>query len=137
MLNLKFQLSTLQRPKGKVKLVETAVVFSRDIEFSEGIRKEYSKSFEDFMFTMYVDSVHSENKGVALAFSKDQREVDRLGQLVNASLNNVIIEDFKGHTMKLWVKEVITPNSVTGKEAIVAINIRVIHWSPLKIKEAS
>jgi hypothetical protein len=55
-----------------------------------------------------------------------QGGVDRHGQIVNAGSNDVIIEEFRGYTMKLWIRKIIPPSSANPEPSVI-INIRIVH----------
>lgn len=96
------------------------------MDFSKGFREELSISYPDFSFKVHVDSIDYKEGKVALSYSTSQGGVDRHGQIVNASSNDVIIEDFRGYTIKLWIREIIPPSSA-NTEPSVMINIRITH----------
>lgn len=105
---------------------DAGVLYSGDVDFSKGFREELSVSYPDFSFKLHVDSIDYEGDKVALSYSASQGGVDRHGQIVNAGSNDVILEDFRGYTMKLWIREIIPPSSANPEPSVI-INMRIVH----------
>jgi hypothetical protein len=100
----------------------TGIVFSGDVTFGKGVREDFSAATADFNFSLRVIVVDHDR--AVLTYSMQQGGVTINEKVVEAYKNDVVVEDFRGYTMKLWVKEII-PSSPDNTSATVIINIRI------------
>jgi hypothetical protein len=105
---------------------ETGVVFSGDVIFAEGVREDFSVTAADFNFSLHVNPVGQATGKVTLTYSMQQAGVNMPEKVAQMGGNDVTVEEFRGYTVKLWVKEIIPPSASSASPTVV-INIRIVH----------
>jgi hypothetical protein len=107
----------------------STVVYSQDVNFGGTFPNELHEALGDFEFTIHVDSINSQTGDVKLAYSMSQGGADRLGQLQALKENDVVVEDFRGYTFKILVKQIVPASCPCkiGTDDFAIINIQVLH----------